>query len=73
MTVICAYAPTARAPPEVKSNFSSELQDKLDKVSHKDVLMVLSDFNARVGVLKPGEGEWRGVVGKLGLDERNEA
>ena len=34
--------------------------------------MVLGDFNARVGVLKSDEEEWRGVVGKHGLDERNE-
>ena len=73
VTVICAYAPTARAPPEVKSKFSTELQDTLDKVSWRVVLVVLGDFNARVGVLKPGEEEWRGVVGKHGLDERNEA
>ncbi len=26
-----------------------------------------------MGVLKPDEEEWRGVVGKHGLDERNEA
>ena len=58
VTVICAYAPTARAPPEVKSKFSGELQDTLDKVSQKDVLVVLGDFNARVGVLKPDEEEW---------------
>ncbi len=24
-------------------------------------------------MLKPNEGEWRGVLGKHGLDERNEA
>ena len=53
MMVICAYATTARAPPEVKSKFSSELLD-----TH--VLVMLGDFNARVGVLKPGEEEWGG-------------
>ena len=73
VTVICAYAPTARAPPAVKSRFSSELQDTLDKVPQNDVLVVLGDFNARVGVLKPDEEEWGGIVGKHGLDERNEA
>ena len=33
---------------------------------------MLGDFNARVGVLKDGEEEWQGVIGKHGLDERNE-
>ena len=73
VTVICAYAPTARAPPEVKPKSSGELQDTLDKVSQKDVLGVFGDFNARVDVLKPGEEEWRGIVGKHGLDEGNGA
>ena len=29
-------------------------------------------INARVGVLKAGKEEWQRVVGKHGLDERNE-
>lgn len=73
VTVVCVYAPTARAPPGVKEKFSCELQDTLDKVPRNDVLVLLGDFNARVGVLKPDEEEWRGVLGRNGLDERNEA
>ena len=64
VSVICVYAPTARATPAVKAKFSNELQDTLDKVPQSDVLVMLGDFNARVGVLKPDdEDEWRGVVG----------
>ena len=73
VTVVCVYAPTARAPPGVKEKFSCELQDTLDKVPRNDVLVLLGDFNARVGVLKSDEEEWQGVVGRNGLDERNEA
>ena len=73
MTVICAYGTTARAPQEVKYKFSIELQDALDKVSLTNVLVVLGDFNARVGALKPGEEEWQGIVGEHGLDKRYEA
>ena len=36
-------------------------------------MVMLGDFNARVGVLKPDEEEWQGVLGKHGIDERNEA
>ena len=71
MTVFSVYAQTAKAPPEVK--FCCELQDTLNKVTQKDVLVELGDFNARVGVLKPGEEEWRRVLGKHGLEERNQA
>lgn len=73
VSVVCAYATTARAPPEMKSRFPSDLQDTIDKIPQNDVLLLLGDFNARVGVLKLGEEEWQGVVGKHGLDERNEA
>ncbi len=73
VTIVCVYAPTARAPPRVKEKFSSELQDTLDRVPKDDVLVLLGDFNARVGMLKPNEEEWRGVLVKHGLDERNEA
>ena len=72
VSVLCTYAPTARAPPAVKARFSSKLQDTLDRVPQSDTLVVLGDFNARVGVLKSDEEEWPGVVGKHGLDERNE-
>ena len=73
LTVLCAYAPTARASPRVKSKLSNKLQDTLEEVPQNDVLVRLDDFNARVGVLKSGEDEWRRVVGKHGLEERNEA
>jgi len=36
------------------------------------LLVILGDFNARVGVLKEGEKDWGGVLGKHGLDEMNE-
>ena len=55
MSVVSAYAPTARAPPAVRSKFSCELQDTLDRVGQNDVLVLLGDFNFRVGVLKPSE------------------
>ena len=73
VSAVCVHAPTARAPAGVKSRFLGDLQDTLDKVPQNDVLVLLGDFNARVGVLKLGEVEWQGVVGKHGLGERNEA
>ena len=49
LTVFSAYAPTAKATPRVKEQFYSELQDALTKVPHNDILIILGDFNARVG------------------------
>ena len=37
VSVVCAYAPTARAPAWVKAKFGGELQDIIDKIpSSKD-------------------------------------
>ena len=71
--VICVYVPTAAALPRVQSKFRYDLQDTIDAVPQDDFLMLLGDFNARVGVLGPAEKCWRGVVGRHGLDERNES
>ena len=71
LSIVCAYSPTAKAPPGVKNQFCSDLQETLDQIPQNGILVVLGDFNARVGVLKPGEDSWHGVIGRHGLDERN--
>ena len=50
MAILCAYAPTAKAPPSVMSSFFEELQDCLDSVPQDDTLLILVVFNAHVGV-----------------------
>ena len=49
VTVVSAYAPTFRASVEQKEQFFSDLQAKLDDVNEHDVLLLVGDFNARVG------------------------
>ena len=66
---MCVYAPTAGAPPRVKSEFACNLQDTLDKVPQKDYLLLLGDFNTRVGTLRSDEEQWKGITGKHGLDD----
>jgi len=67
------YAPTAAVPSEMRSKFRCGLQDTIDAVPCDEMLVLLSDFNARVGILGPDEKGWRGVIGGQGLAERNEA
>ena len=38
-----------------------------------DILVLLGDLNARVGVLDPGNRLWEAVIGKHGKNERNAA
>ena len=70
VSVLCAYAPTARATPGVKQKFYAELQDTINKVPANDILVLLGDFNAWVGVLAHND-LWSGVLGRYGLSERN--
>ena len=46
-----------------------QLELHLAQICRQDSLVRLigGDFNARVGVLKPGEEEWQDIVGKIVL------
>ena len=70
VSVLCVYAPTARATPDVKQKVYAELLDTIDKVPTNDILILLGDFNARVGVLDHND-LWSGVLGRYGLSEQN--
>ena len=54
VSVVCAYAPTAKALPSIKLKFYDDLHDTIDRIPHNDILVMLGDFNARVGVLDIG-------------------
>lgn len=73
VSVVSAYAPTARAPPGVKEKFIEDLQYTVDKIPSSDVLLILGDFNARVGSSARGDDLWRGVRGRYGVGNCNEA
>ena len=68
-----AYAPTAKAPLGVKAKFVVELQDALNRVPPDDILVLLGDFNARVGKREADSDLWREVEGKHGVGCCNEA
>ena len=68
---MCAYAPTAKAPPSIKLKFYDDLQDTIDRIPHNDILVMLGDFNARVGMLDTENNLWQSVIGKHGLSECN--
>nr|VZI01406.1 unnamed protein product [Spirometra erinaceieuropaei] len=68
-TIISAYAPLMTSPDAVKDKFYEDLHALLATVSKADKLIVLGDFNARVGT---DHTAWRGVLGPHGLRGSND-
>ena len=64
--VIQVYAPTTNA--EEAEQFCEDLQDLLELTPQKDVLFIIENCNAKVGIQ-----EIPGVAGKFGLGVQNEA
>nr|VZI05407.1 unnamed protein product [Spirometra erinaceieuropaei] len=68
-TIISAYAPTMKNPDAVRDKFYEDLHALFPTVSKADKLIVLGDFNARVGT---DHTAWRGVLGPHGLRGSND-
>ena len=68
ITVIQVYASTTKAKVAEAEWFSEDLQDLLELTPKKDVLIIIGDWNAKVG-----SQETPGVTGKFGPGVQNEA
>ena len=66
--VIQAYAPSSNTEEAEVERFYEDLQDLLELTPKKDVLLIIGDWNAKVG-----SEETPGVTGRFGLGVRNEA
>ena len=67
ITVIQVYAPTSNPEEGEVEWFYEDLQDLLELTPPKNVLLIIGDWNAKVGSQKTP-----GVTGKFGLGMRNE-
>ena len=67
-TFTASSAPTSNAEEAEVEQFYEDLQDVLELRLPKDVLLIIGDWNAKVG-----SQETPGVTGKFGLGVRNEA
>nr|VZI48736.1 unnamed protein product [Spirometra erinaceieuropaei] len=67
-TIISAYAPPMTCSDAVRDKFYEDLHALLATVSKVDKMIVLGDFNARVGT---DHTAWRGVLGPHGLRGSN--
>uniref|UniRef100_A0A670JDU5 Endonuclease/exonuclease/phosphatase domain-containing protein n=1 Tax=Podarcis muralis TaxID=64176 RepID=A0A670JDU5_PODMU len=68
ITVIQVYAPTTGAEETEIDQFYEDLQDLIEMTPKKDVLLIIGDWNAKVG-----NQEIKGTTGKFGLGVQNEA
>ena len=67
-TIVSVYAPTNRASQEEKNELYADLQSVIDGVAEEDVLMIVGDFNARVGSSERKEEDmWNDVRGCHGV------
>jgi hypothetical protein len=60
ITMINAYAPTENSKEEEKTKFYDKLEKVCEKVKRNDILMIVGDFNAKIGKEERNEG----VAGK---------
>ncbi|KAJ1164377.1 hypothetical protein NDU88_004817 [Pleurodeles waltl] len=67
-TFISAYAPTMTHPEETKDKFYEDLESLIASVPKEDKLVILGDFNARVGA---DYQTWEGVIGRNKIDKSN--
>ena len=49
LIVVVAYAPNEAAITEEKADFYDKLQDAIESIPHHNVIVMTSDFNARIG------------------------
>ena len=67
-TLVSAYAPTMNNPDEIKGKCYEDLNAVIATVPNADKLIILGDFNARVGC---DSAAWEGVIGKHGVGNCN--
>ena len=68
VTLISAYAPTLKSSPEEKNSFYGILNDTIKGVPPSHKLLLMGDFNARVGV---DYNSWENVLGQHGVGREN--
>lgn len=68
VTVISAYAPTLDSEPETKDAFYEQLENTLRHVPKQHRIILLGDFNARVG---RQADLWPGIIGTNGIGNVN--
>ena len=68
LSIISCYAPTLPSTDDVKEDFYGALSDTIKGVPLSHKLLVMGDFNARVGT---DYASWENIIGKHGVGNEN--
>ena len=69
LTIISDYAPTLTNPDDAKEQFYEQFDQVIRSTPPSDKLVILGDFNARVG---RDYSSWEGVLGRHGVGKIND-
>ena len=69
LTIISAYTPTLTSPDDDKEQFYEQFDQIIRSTPPSDKLVILGDFNARVG---RDFSSWEGVLGRHGVGKIND-
>lgn len=70
LNIVIVYAPMSASSDEEIDAFYKQLEDVVTNLPNRDITLVMSDLNAKIGLTKD-ENHLRDVVGKFGLGDRN--
>ena len=69
LAVIQVYAPTADSSENDIQDFYDNLQKKVDEIDRRDILMIMGDWNAKIGTDRE---TWPSTIGQYGFGVANE-
>ena len=69
VTLVSVYAPTLTSAPDKKDEFYENLASILRNIPSKEQVVLLGDFNARVGA---DHDSWPSCLGQFGVGKMNE-
>ena len=62
ITIVQAYAPTTAHADEEVEDFYNHVQEVIDGIPKKDILVVQGDWNAKIG--EDAQKDWKGICGR---------
>lgn len=69
VNIFSIYAPTLSSPEDIKDHFYNELDTQIGRIPQSEPLLLLGDFNARVG---SDHQSWPSCIGHHGVGKLND-